>query len=348
MIVYVIAGGAALGLSIAAWIAPDYIDNSEQDQELLELNSKVPEGYYDLPKPKPKPAPKPKPMSFEFVEDEPNYVELKRQEIISKLTIDSFENNILTQEKNEYELPEFKEPKEAKPKNVFLTSDNFGLKKNEASFRVKLNRTITADKMFSAILITAVNSHLKGKVLAMIEDNIYASHGRNILIPQGSKAIGWYIPLKRLGKERLAISWTRIITPAGVNINLKALSADIMGRSGAIGDLDNRYFARYGLALTISTASNAISYVALKNTPSGDLSNEDTLKIDVIDDYKKDITSLTNEVLKEQLQIQPSINIDPGTRIFINPIADIWFSQPENNNINVSLVNQKTKEDKQK
>jgi len=202
--------------------------------------------------------------------------------------------------------------------------------------------------MISIILITAVNSHLKGKILAMIEDNVYGSHGDNILIPKGSKAIGYYIPLKKLGDERLAISWTRIITPAGVNINLNAASADLMGRSGAIGELDNRYLDRYGLALSISTASNTMSYIALKNSNTnndGTLNAEETAKNDIIKSYKDDVTSITNEILKEQLKINPSINIASGTRMFIFPVDDIWFPQPENNNIDVQLVKSNKKGD---
>lgn len=302
--------------------------------------------------PQPSQTPKfiiPPKVTFSFAKDEIDETEIKRKAIVNALRNASFKTNTIVTPKDDFPSPEEFTPKKKVVQDPYLRQADFGLGKEEASKRVNLERTITADNMISIILITAVNSHLKGKILAMIEDDIYASHGDNILIPKGSKAIGYYIPLKKLGDERLAISWSRIITPAGVNINMNAASsADVMGRSGAIGELDNRYLDRYGLALSISTASNSISYIALKSSNTnndGTLNAEETAKNDIIKSYKDDVTSITNEILKEQLQIKPTINIAAGTRMFIFPVDDIWFPQPENNNIDVQLVKSNKKGD---
>jgi len=194
--------------------------------------------------------------------------------------------------------------------------------------------------MISAILVPTVNSTLEGLVVAMIENNVYASHGRNVLIPKGSKAYGRYIPLQKIGDERLAITWTKIRTPQGVNINLQASSADVMGRSGAIGEVDSHWFMRFGLAITLSTVSNAIGYLVTdgtKTTTVGSVTTRDA-RDDIIRDYKNDISSITNQIIKEQ-KVEPTLQIKAGSRIFIIPIDDIWFSQAENNKIDVRLVN---------
>ncbi|GAA6882845.1 hypothetical protein HpHNI68_04710 [Helicobacter pylori] len=54
-------------------------------------------------------------------------------------------------------------------------------------------RTITADRMIPAILITPISSEIGGsKIVAQVESDIYATMGRAVLIPKGSRAIGYY------------------------------------------------------------------------------------------------------------------------------------------------------------
>ena len=234
---------------------------------------------------------------------------------------------------------------------VFKKDKNFGkdVKEDFASNRVDLNRVIVADTMISAILITGINSHLAGKVVAQIEDDIFGYHGFDKLIPKGSKAIGAYIPLEGVSQERLSIQWFRIITPEGININLsEAYSADMAGRSGAIGEYDSRWMERYGQAIFLSTVTNSLSFglaTVLGNTTTTSNTSTDTttsetttLKNDILRDYKSDIQSVSAKILDEQLSIKPTIDIPAGERIFISPSADIRFSEREFKIINTRII----------
>ncbi|OCL86008.1 Type IV secretion system protein virB10 [Aliarcobacter thereius] len=216
-------------------------------------------------------------------------------------------------------------------KDKFLYDKDFGLQSDVASRVVKLDRVITADKLFPATLMTAISSLLPGKIVAIIEDNIYGSHGKELLIPKGSTAIGSYKPVEKIDEERLAISWQRIITPLGVNINLtNATATDQMGRSGAFGEIDRRYLQRYGLPLAITTTSSLLGYLAMKGQETlipGNYDPSTIFKNEIIRDYKNDIGKMSEQVLKEQLKIKPVINIEAGTRIFISPVVDIWFPE---------------------
>jgi len=82
--------------------------------------------------------------------------------------------------------------------------------------------TLNEGSYISMLLIGGLNSTLGGKVIAQIERNVYASKGRKIVIPAGSKAIGYYKP--PITEENLTISWTRIITPQGVNVPINTSS----------------------------------------------------------------------------------------------------------------------------
>ncbi|MBL0687833.1 MAG: TrbI/VirB10 family protein [Sulfurospirillum sp.] len=218
--------------------------------------------------------------------------------------------------------------------------DNYN-KKDISSHETKLYRTITADKMIPAILINPINSTLMGQVTAQIEDDIYSTLGATLLIPKGSKAIGVYSNKNRIGENRLLLAWTRIITPQGRNIVLtNSESADIEGSSGIVGVVDNKYWERFGIPLSLSTLSNGI-LLGISN--KGNNANNENTAI-ILDSSRNDLGQIFNSIINEQIKIAPTITVQKGSRIFINPTVDIWFPKPEDGEIIVKYFNTKETE----
>lgn len=200
---------------------------------------------------------------------------------------------------------------------------------DKSSHETKLYRAITADRMIPAVLINAIHSSLEGKVTAQIEDDIYSSLGKTLLIPKGSRAIGFYQNNNRIGENRLRLVWQRIITPYGNNIILtKAQSADILGNSGIVGVINNRYWERYGMPLALSTLTNS---VLLLISQSQNENNTNTQI--VLDNSRQDLGYIMKNIIDEQVKINPTIEVRAGSRIFINPTQDIWFPKPKENEI---------------
>lgn len=186
-----------------------------------------------------------------------------------------------------------------------------------ASASLFLNRVVTADRMITALLIPETISDLAGQITAQIEEDIYGFHGREILIPRGSKAIGGYTPLQRIGDERLIASWHRIVTPEGVNINLKnAKLADVMGRIGGYGEVDRRLSERYGLSIALSTITAAIGYASQIKDPTQNV---------VASTYATSLGEVSGQILKEQINVQPRLIIPAGSRIMITIAHDVYF-----------------------
>lgn len=205
----------------------------------------------------------------------------------------------------------------------------YGLEQDQASYPVDLSRVITADRFISAVLINQINSELGGKVISQIENNIYGAHGRFVLIPSGSKAIGEFKPLKKVGEKRLEIRWKRIITPNGINITFleDAQMTDQMGRSGISGEVDNKYFEKYGIALLVTLINTAVtSYV---------MQESDEFNRDLLVSSSGEVGKIANEILKDNINIKPTVKIPKGSRIKISPVTDIWFKKPVKNKIQV-------------
>lgn len=187
------------------------------------------------------------------------------------------------------------------------------------SLPVKLDRVFTVDRFIPAILINEIDSELGGKVTAVVEKNVYSAHGRNILIPAGTKAIGMYKPLTKVGEERLRIIWPRFITPDGINIHTgDAEMTDAMGRIGITGDVDRRYFERYGMALMVSILTAATTYSIPVENANQQL---------VVESFGKEVGGLSKAILEEHLAIKPKVKIPAGSRINLTASKDIWFKK---------------------
>lgn len=192
----------------------------------------------------------------------------------------------------------------------------------------RLYRMIRAGRMIPALLTTAISSDLSGIVTAQIEEDIYATMGSAVLIPRGSKAIGTYQNNNKIGQDRLQIIWREIITPQGVNILLtNATTSDNIGMSGAQGSVNNKYLERYGIPYALSTLSNALLLSIANKAQNGAISQE------IYTQSSNDISTILSDILQQQSQLKPTIEIKQGSRIYIVPTYHLWFAKPKNNEI---------------
>ena len=232
-------------------------------------------------------------------------------------------------------------------KNETKMSFEYGVNKftnldeqDKASNEHKLYRTISAMKMIPAVLLTNISSDIGGKCIAQVEEDIYAEMGKAVLIPKGSKVLGNYANNNKIGEFRLNVLWTRILTPQGVNIMLTdAYGADLAGAMGIIGDLDSKYWQRYGIPLALSTLSNGL-ILTLNNLTSKYSSQSGTdstttayMNAQLMQNFQGDIGNIMAQILNEQVKIQPTIRIEKGSRIFITSNKDIFFPIPKNNEV---------------
>ncbi|KAB1437304.1 TrbI/VirB10 family protein [Pseudodesulfovibrio senegalensis] len=202
--------------------------------------------------------------------------------------------------------------------------------KTITSYPVNLERVLTADMFIPALLVNEIKSDLAGKVIARVERDIYSTHGRNILIPAGTSAVGYYEPLTKVGESRVKIIWVRMITPDGINIHTaNAELADAMGRSGITGDVDNHYLEKYGLPLLMST----LQMIAAHTFPV-----KDQTSAAAIETYGTSVSNMGAKILDEHMKINPSVTISRGSRIQISIMKDIWFPEPFKRTVRAKAV----------
>lgn len=269
------------------------------------------------PKLKPKPAPKPvSKMTLKF-NDLFNNIDTSSQAPINNVAHFLNRANRSSQTRTFRKYQDFEASAMTSDDLIETIETHYSSAHSKASFPVDFSRTLTADRNIYAIMINDLNSELQGKVVAQIESNIYAAQGRFILIPAGSKAIGYYKPVSKVGDTRLQILWSRMITPKGVDIIINAELADQMGRSGLAGEVDTRFWDKYGATLLFSTI-NAMGQYKI---------NTDKNQSILANTYGKDLANISASTLADTINIKPIISINAGTRISISLLEDVWFRE---------------------
>lgn len=195
------------------------------------------------------------------------------------------------------------------------------LPEDKSTFPVDRSRILTADMRIGAILEDNINSQIAGRVIVIIDKDIFSPNGRFILLPAYTRVICGYEGLEQTGDTRLPLICTRAIRPDGVSLLLTDSSAsDQMGRTGLIGKVDNRTFERYGAAFIISGISALGQNSVQPNQPPWIQNSVNTLSTN--------LSQVTLEAIKKNIDLRPIISINAGTRIQIIPQTDIVFRKP--------------------
>ena len=113
-----------------------------------------------------------------------------------------------------------------------------------------------------ALLLTAMESELPGKITAQVSEDVYDSGtGNYLLIPQGSRLVGEYANAIQYGQSRIFVAWQRIIYPDNSALDIGAMpGADGEGESGFHDLVDNHFLRLFGSALLMSAITAGITY----------------------------------------------------------------------------------------
>jgi type IV secretion system protein VirB10 len=202
-----------------------------------------------------------------------------------------------------------------------------------------LSLMILQGKMIEAVLETTINTDLPGSLRAVINRDIYAESGKNILIPSGSRLIGNYGNSVSAGQQRLLVTWGRIVRPDGVSVSISSQGTDQLGRSGMAGIVDNKYKEMFANAFLTSTLAIA-STIALSgtqktitsSTSSGSTANgggstttQSATPTDAaILQGVQNITNVGNRIAMGE-STTPTIIINQGAKIMVYVSQDISF-----------------------
>lgn len=199
-----------------------------------------------------------------------------------------------------------------------------------ATLPVDRGRILTRDQVIPAVLKSSVSSRIPGPVLATVERDVWSSDtGRLVLVPKGTSVIGHQVAATKRGDARLAVVWTELIRPDGSRIVVNGDSADAMGRVGLVGEVDDRFWERYGGALLISLLGTGqdVLLLELAKGQSTTTSNNSTVVV-AGQQSTSNFGAIARSMVNETLNLPPVITVSQGTRFSIFLSADIVFRPP--------------------
>jgi type IV secretion system protein VirB10 len=179
-----------------------------------------------------------------------------------------------------------------------------------------LGRIIPQGFVIPAVLETAIDSDLPGSIRAVVSRDVRGFDGAQVLIPRGSKLIGQYRSAAAIGQTRAFVVWSRIITPAGVSIDVGSPATDRLGRGGLAGKVDNHFFERFGSAILLSVVSAGVQ--AAGNSGG----NTTALVIGAANPANQ----LATVALQKNIDIPTTIRVPQGAPVQVSVSRDLDFS----------------------
>ena len=161
-----------------------------------------------------------------------------------------------------------------------------------------------------------MNSDLPGQVIAQVTSPVYDTvTGETVLVPQGARLIGRYDSVIAFGQSRALLVWSRIVMPDGTSIRIDNLAGvDARGYAGLEDKVDyHSWKLLQGVAL--STLLGVGSELA--SDDEGDIARA------LRRSAQTGANEAGQEIVRRNLDVQPSITIRPGWRLGVLVNKDI-------------------------
>ncbi|MBQ5469718.1 MAG: hypothetical protein IIT54_03825 [Acetobacter sp.] len=223
------------------------------------------------------------------------------------------------------------------------TGDNKDKWKNTAKVDVpKSPYLLRTGAVIPAILITGINSDLKGFIEAQVSENVYdTATGKFLLIPQGSRLFGAYNNGIVFGQRRVLVAWNRITFPDGKTLDIGSMSGtDFAGYSGFKDKVDNHFLRLFGSALLMSAITAGINLSQQGFMGMGGLygyggglghmygMNSSSV---LSQSLGQGMGEAMQQLFRRNLNIAPTLKVRPGYVLNVMVSKDLTFSKPYRN-----------------
>jgi len=190
---------------------------------------------------------------------------------------------------------------------------------------VDQNLLLPKGRQADCVLTGRISDEVPGFTSCVLSQNLYSDNGRVLLLERGSELSGEYGVMNQPGMRRLFVTWNRIKTPNGIEVNLASPGSDALGTSGLPGHLDSRWGERIGAALILSFLKD-VSVAVINNQKEN---STGTTNVSVQPPGQNTVNagfSIADEVVKQTLKVRPTLTINEGDKIAIYVARDLDFS----------------------
>ncbi|MEJ8476901.1 TrbI/VirB10 family protein [Roseibium algae] len=225
-------------------------------------------------------------------------------------------------------LPAFPPPVGIDPQN-----NKYSAPPRLSTGAVDNTRILTSDRYITGVLESGINSQLAdgGSVVIQVSRDVFGYHGRTKLVPKGSRMICAYSGAEKVGQTRIGFSCNRILLgqSRAEIFQLKSTVGDAQGYAGLSGEVNNRFWEKYGTAILTTGIGTAVE-AAVSGSQKIDSTNSNVVA-DGLSGASENIGTITAALLEDTVDLKPVIRIAQGTRVQIRPAFDWYLADPPNN-----------------
>jgi len=215
-------------------------------------------------------------------------------------------------------------PEQARPGTVGSTLFSSATPVALAKRMPDMNLMLPKGRQADCVLTGRIVDEVPGFTSCVLAQNLY-SNGGVLLLERGSELTGEYGVTNQLGLERLFVTWTRVLTTEGIEVDLSSPGADRLGTSGVPGHLDNRWGARIGGAFLLSFVKD-ITVAIINNQTKAAAGTSVNIQTTPGQNTLNASSALAEEVIKQTIKVRPRLTINEGDRISIYVARDLDFS----------------------
>ena len=182
-----------------------------------------------------------------------------------------------------------------------------------------------------AILETGIKSDLAGEVTAVVAHPVYNSlNAAYVLIPAGSRLIGYYRSGAVMGQTRVGVEWTRIEFPNGTYIRLSNMPGTSPRGYAGFKDLVNNHtweIFKNALLLSFIDVGMSIASPTSSSTNTTGVTGNEALQ-DGEQSLAQTFGQAESQLFQKYINIAPTITIRPGYAFNVVVTQDLVFPGP--------------------
>lgn len=168
-----------------------------------------------------------------------------------------------------------------------------------------------------------LDTTVPGMVTCQVSHDVYSADGNVRLIDKGAQVTGLVDSGIQHGQARVFVAWHRLRNPDHVTIQLDSPGASALGGAGIPGQVDTKFWERFGNALVVSVLGDASE--ALFSHLADNSTNNSQTNIN-LNNTSRTVETLAQEALRANLDIPPTLYTPHGTPVVIHVAHDLDFS----------------------
>lgn len=180
------------------------------------------------------------------------------------------------------------------------------------------------------VLETRIITDLSGFTSCIVSEPVYSINGRSLLLPAGTKLLGTYDG-GSIGRDRVAVTWDRAITPTGIDVTMSSPGVDNLGSAGHVGQRDAHWGNRITTTVLVSLLSDLFKYAGQKYGPSDTVTMVGAGGVTVLEqpfqsNTAKSVEDLAQQAIQDSAMRKPTITLNQGLVVNVYVSQDIDFS----------------------